>query len=413
MVKNLPKYVTKERIKSHFGGRGTITDIKLVKTKDGNSRRFCYIGFKTDEEGLEAVRYFHNTFMDTCRLSCEVAKSIGDETIDRPWSKYSEGSSLFKKQNETQPENNIEEESGKKMNKKQKEFLKDLEEDDPEFKEFLKVMENRGKRVWGNDDAAMDNGIVGNTIIEGTKDDEYEDLPQVLNHDDKSVDSVDDQKPKEEKKIALDSSISDLEYLRLLKEKSSEEVVTETVKVHPGRLAILQEAGVLGNDVENCYKDYSTEPAKSEGADKVQKVEEIVAPTYLEPPPPDLIAETGRIMVRNLAYSCTYEDLQSHFQRFGLIAEIHLPMDKITKESKGYAFILYVLPESAVKAFIELDKSIFQGRIIEIVAAKEKPKTKDELEEAQTFKELREKQKKKNASNDFNWNSLFMNVIRF
>ena len=89
-----------------------------------------------------------------------------------------------------------------------------------------------------------------------------------------------------------------------------------------------------------------------------------------------------------------------------------MPIDKITKESKGYAFVLFMLPEHAINAFSSLDKSIFQGRILEVVAAKEKPEAAEELPSGpQTFKTKRELEKKKNASSDFNWNSLFMNVI--
>jgi multiple RNA-binding domain-containing protein 1 len=58
-----------------------------------------------------------------------------------------------------------------------------------------------------------------------------------------------------------------------------------------------------------------------------------------------------------------------------------------------------------------LDKSIFQGRILEIVAAKDKPEFADEIQASNpsNFKSKREAEMKQKASNDFNWNSLFMN----
>lgn len=69
------------------------------------------------------------------------------------------------------------------------------------------------------------------------------------------------------------------------------------------------------------------------------------------------------------------------------------------------------MPENAIQAFTSLDKSIFQGRILEIVAAKDKPEFTDEIHPANpsNFKSKREADMKKKASNDFNWNSLFMN----
>ncbi|KAJ3326012.1 hypothetical protein HDV06_002397 [Boothiomyces sp. JEL0866] len=414
VVKNLPKYITSERLKKHFGAKGTITDIKLVKTKDGVSRRFAYIGYKTDQQGLDAVEYFNKSFIDTCQIEVQVAKSIGDETIDRPWSKYSTGSSAFQKTlNKNEPAKV--EDAEKKLNPKQLKFLADIEEDDG-LKEFLEVMRPRKaaqNRAWGNDDVVAAHANKHDTItplLPKDKDDDlYEELPKGLSDDDEELDET----PNEDTKVAFDSSLSDMDYLRMKMkgskpEKSEEQTAEkpETVKIHPGRLALLQEVGAVDtSEVVNRYE------APKEIQELVPQTEEVVAEQYFEEEPsPDLIADTGRIMVRNLAYSCTYEDLEEHFKKFGPIAEIHLPIDKITKESKGYAFIMYVLPENAFAAFSKLDKSIFQGRILEIVAAREKPKTEEEVPTGpQSFKSKREAEKKAASSNDFNWNSLFMN----
>jgi multiple RNA-binding domain-containing protein 1 len=75
LVKNLPKYITGDRLKKHFATAGAITDLKIA-TRNGVSRRFCYIGFKTNEHGLQAVKYFNNTYIDTCKISVEIAKSV-------------------------------------------------------------------------------------------------------------------------------------------------------------------------------------------------------------------------------------------------------------------------------------------------------------------------------------------------
>jgi multiple RNA-binding domain-containing protein 1 len=32
IVKNLPRRITQERLKTHFGAKGTITDVRLAKT---------------------------------------------------------------------------------------------------------------------------------------------------------------------------------------------------------------------------------------------------------------------------------------------------------------------------------------------------------------------------------------------
>ncbi|KAJ3277060.1 hypothetical protein HDV01_000112 [Terramyces sp. JEL0728] len=416
VVKNLPKYITSERLKKHFGTKGVITDIKLVKTKDGVSRRFAYIGYKTDQQGLDAVAYFNKSFIDTCQIEVQVAKSIGDETIERPWSKYSTGSSAY--QRTLKPDEPEKEQANeKKLNPKQLKFLADIEEDDG-LKEFLEVMRPRKaaqNRAWGNDDVVAAHANKHDTItplLPQGEDDLYEDLPKGLSDDeDEPLGET------QESNVAFDSTVSDLDYLRMkMKGPSAEESAEinsdrdstkqEAVKIHPGRLAILEEVGAV--DTSAVINKY--EAPKVVEVNHQQPEEVVAEPQFDEEPSPDLIAETGRVMVRNLAYSCTYEDLEEHFKKFGPITEIHLPIDKITKESKGYAFIMYMLPENAFAAFTKLDKSIFQGRILEIVAAREKPKTEEELPTGpQSFKTKRDAEKKASSSNDFNWNSLFMN----
>ena len=44
----------------------------------------------------------------------------------------------------------------------------------------------------------------------------------------------------------------------------------------------------------------------------------------------------------------------------GLLSEIHMPIDSFTKKPKGFAFITFVIPENAVKAYSELDRQSFQ-----------------------------------------------------
>ena len=40
--------------------------------RDGRSRLFGFVGFRTTEQAEDAVRYFNRTFMDTSRLTVEV-----------------------------------------------------------------------------------------------------------------------------------------------------------------------------------------------------------------------------------------------------------------------------------------------------------------------------------------------------
>ena len=44
----------------------------------------------------------------------------------------------------------------------------------------------------------------------------------------------------------------------------------------------------------------------------------------------------------------------------GPLTEVNLPIDPLTKKVKGFAFVTFMMPEHAVKAFTQLDGKTFQ-----------------------------------------------------
>ncbi len=60
------------------------------------------------------------------------------------------------------------------------------------------------------------------------------------------------------------------------------------------------------------------------------------------------------------------------FEKYGPIAEVHLPIDKTTKRITGIGFVTFVMPEHAVKALNELDGIVFQGRLLHVLPARSK-----------------------------------------
>ncbi|CAG8796946.1 19302_t:CDS:2, partial [Gigaspora rosea] len=128
-----------------------------------------------------------------------------------------------------------------------------------------------------------------------------------------------------------------------------------------------------------------------------------------EVPPEESIGETGRFFVRNLPYICSEEDLRQIFNKFGPLAEVHIPLDKETKNQKGFVYVLYHIPEHAVKAYIELDNKFFMGRLLHILPSKDKLQIRDLDPSRWSLKKKREMKQKSLASNDFNWSMLYMN----
>lgn len=89
------------------------------------------------------------------------------------------------------------------------------------------------------------------------------------------------------------------------------------------------------------------------------------------------VAESGRLFLRNLAYTCTEEEIKTLFEKYGPIAEVHLPIDRATKRITGIGFVTFLMPEHAVNAFNALDGNIFQGRFLHIMPAKAKKATQE------------------------------------
>ncbi|KAJ1889931.1 Multiple RNA-binding domain-containing protein 1, partial [Coemansia sp. IMI 209127] len=126
------------------------------------------------------------------------------------------------------------------------------------------------------------------------------------------------------------------------------------------------------------------------------------------------IQDTGRLFVRNLPYLATEEDMRSAFEKFGPLSEVHMPISKDTKRPKGFAYVLYLLPEHAVNAYKAMDHKVFHGRILHVLPGKEKPQPRENEDGIGGFKsnvkKERDAKKKALAGSDFNWNSLYMSA---
>ncbi|XP_062999963.1 probable RNA-binding protein 19 [Elgaria multicarinata webbii] len=122
------------------------------------------------------------------------------------------------------------------------------------------------------------------------------------------------------------------------------------------------------------------------------------------------LSESGRLFVRNLPYTSTEEDLEAMFSKYGPLSEIHFPIDGLTKKPKGFAFVTYMFPEHAVKAFAEVDGQVFQGRMLHVLPSTIKKEEGENPDAAGTssYKKQKASKDKANSSSSHNWNTLFM-----
>lgn len=117
------------------------------------------------------------------------------------------------------------------------------------------------------------------------------------------------------------------------------------------------------------------------------------------------------------------------FKLTGPIAEITLPVDKISHQLKGFGVITFMMPEHAVKAYTELDGSVFCGRMLHLLPGKQKDEANDDgiilqyscfifqnmfahsglfFSDSLTFKQKKEKKLREQSGSSHNWNTLFL-----
>ncbi|XP_019394888.1 PREDICTED: probable RNA-binding protein 19 [Crocodylus porosus] len=121
------------------------------------------------------------------------------------------------------------------------------------------------------------------------------------------------------------------------------------------------------------------------------------------------LSESGRLFVRNLPYSATEEDLDKLFSKYGPLSEIHFPIDSLTKKPKGFAFITYMIPEHAVKAFAEVDGQVFQGRMLHVLPSTLKKEVENtSAAGSSSYKKQKDSKDKASSGSSHNWNTLFM-----
>ena len=395
IVKNLPKHYTTEKLREHFSLKGQVTDAKVMRTRDGKSRQFGFIGYRTSEEAQEALQYFDRTFLDTSRIQVEVAVKYHEDSHQhqqqRPWSKYSKGSSAYDKRNGTTTERK----GGKGRGRASAEENDDAA--DPKFQEFLDVVQStRKSHLWSNDDErnfapnwARDQANPNNVPVaareskdkSSKKNSKSKDKAKDRGSEAASADrdgAAEDAGEEEQERdgLVMDEDVDDMAYLR-------SRVTTDMAadeEPAPSRSKAREPAAAPADKAASEEEDDDDEAAADGGAKAKGETE---TPEAAGPPPragrrgPDPVEETGRLFVRNLAYSTTEDELRALFERQGTTAEVHLVADRSTGQSKGFAYVLYMIPEDAGKAMAALDGAIFHGRLLHVLPA-DKPREKQD-----------------------------------
>ncbi|KRT79377.1 RNA binding protein, partial [Oryctes borbonicus] len=441
IVKNLPKTITEDRLRQIFSEKGLLTDVQLKYTPDGKFRQFAFIGFQNEADAQEAIKYFHNTCIQTNKIEVAPCALLGDSSKPKSWSKYAPDSNLSKtkqtKKEFTETTSNIHDLEKDRIQNKTNELITKYK-DDPLFEEFMEVhgaKENleqllAQKFKTQNEEDASDSGVSeAESSLEDKKNEttDMTDLEymQMLMRDKQTKPRQKMEKKVKEKinlftlklknlpckckkkdikqffspnipySIRIPRNIKGIAYVGFKNEKQLNKAVLKNKSIILGKSILI-----------TVYKTSSKIEAESEvNAQKREKWKSQEERLKNE----EDVAESGRIFIRNLSYTTTEDDVQNLFSKFGPLAEVNLPIDSVTRKLKGFGLVTFVMPEHAVKAYIELDGSILHGRMLHLLPGIAKETGDHTLRDDSTnYKKKKEKDQKSQASSTHNWNSLFL-----
>ncbi|KAH8883887.1 hypothetical protein GQ53DRAFT_423245 [Thozetella sp. PMI_491] len=404
-IKNLPPTITEAEVKSHFGAKGRhVTDVKLIP-----NRRIAFVGYKSPGEAQQAIKYFDRSFIRMSRISVESAKPISDSNV--PVASRTNNDGLSAKIKDPAVERS-------EPNPKKRKIAA-LEEHDPKLQEFLEVMNSSQahKRPREQDRTDPENHVPA-PLEEGDSDDEYQAIPSNrppahIVQEERDREPIDpapvpgqvqpeppdreEPAPREVTKVQVDATDDDW-----LRSRTSRVLDLLDPDDDPSPAPPISSEGL--------DQDQPREEDREQPALNVENHEASPGGKRGQDNPLDLIRKTRRIFVRNLSYDVTEDDLTTFLGVHGTIEEVHLPVDAKSR-SKGFALVSFKDSSEAIAAFQAADGSTFQGRIIHILPAKAKrDHALDEfaLSKLPLKKQNLIRKKAGAATNQFNWNTLFM-----
>ncbi len=426
-VKQLPTHATEQKLRELFTEVAPVTDCRIMRRKDGRSRRFAFVGFATPEHAEKALE-MDKVFLGTTRVKVEAAFEFGKGTPVHG-AKPAKPAAEVRQGADSGPAKDAPAAPGKG------------------FEEYKAVMANRNAAAtWANDDAATSNARArkrGDALgASGPEDsakaaalgsdaeesDSDADAPADADSDSDSDSDSDDGLEGEEGNGAgkgsggkgADAAEDDDEMAALMRQA---EASVATGAASASALSFLQSkrnGGAAGDTAAEADDEEEDEEeldddddAASEASDdSALDIEggEIRRSSKRQRPagtPADDLAElrvaddadsdseggaaapgskrartaegaedqlaAGRLFVRNLPFTCSDDDLRAHFARWGDVTEARVPRDAAGR-SKGFGFVAFAQAACAAAAMAEADLRMFQGRLLHVLPGKKAPK---------------------------------------
>ena len=436
-VKGIRKNTTEKELREAFSARGEVTDVRVMRSKDGKSRQFAFVGFRTEEEATAAQSYFHGTFIDSAKVLVESARKVGDAALEKSDKARSKHTTITPAQKEAAAaaaaaviaqakaaKEKKEKKNGPKepMSKEKADFMEaakprsqaqtwtnDAAVDAEKEKEKV-IPDKKGRNMGRDSDSDSDSS--DDDVDNSSDDEDVNDFTNTKKTVIKASDNARGGKSSQVTSTASRIASDDMDYLKSKVTTFSDDEDNSDLDDDAGkeRGSAPKALVGVGDDDDNSEESDEEEKEEKEEKPNATSTENNDGTDALEND-----TDTGRLFVRNLPYSCQEEEVRVLFDSFGQIDTVHLPLDKEKGGGKGYGFIQFLLPENAVAAQKAIDGSAFQGRVLHVIMAQ---RSRDESAGAnlvdRTGKPLSEYQLKKelerraSAGKTDGWNASFV-----
>ncbi|KAF5280712.1 hypothetical protein FQR65_LT15002 [Abscondita terminalis] len=411
IVKNLPKNISETKLREVFGVAGTITDVQLKYTSEGKFRQFAFIGYHNENDAQQAVNQFHNSHIKTNKIQVEICVTLGDENKPKAWSKYAKDSSAYKEIHGEKTPKPIPEVQEPQISSQLK--LLEKYKDDPNFEEFMKLNNSKDAQLLlkcrENENIDEEKKLASQEVSDTDymkslikKPEKEQPEPKIplytlklrnLPYNCKKKDVKDFFRDIPPFSIRLPRKIKGICYVGFKSEKRFKKALLKDKSFINGKQIL-----VASYDSPNAQTSEAANPVKMKWKSQEESLKH-----------EEEIAESGRIFIRNLSYTCTEDDIHEQFAKYGPITEINLPIDSATRKLKGFGIVTFLMPEHAVRAYSALDGSIIRGRMLHLLPgkAKKEDETRNEAEST-NYKQKKAAKLKAQSGQSHNWNSLFL-----
>ncbi|BGO95369.1 hypothetical protein NBRC10512_001835 [Rhodotorula toruloides] len=346
-----------------------ITDLKVLARPDGSSRCIAFAGFSSHDDADRVRQWASGAWLAGARGGARVKTDWAKSTREAP--RPAKRPRLAG----AAPDGGVLQAAGKKADR---------------FTEFLAVMTGR--------DSVQPVAAAGATELSAPlhippkAEPREQDTPpdgstQEARGSERLAEPAQPRESTPDDGVAQDESLTDEQYLakRL---KRTIDVVEPDDDAQQSKRSFLQDEQVADTETKSGEQGSDQPPHRDED---------------------EVIAETGRLFVRNLPFAATQADLEQLFEDYGPLEQVHLPRDPSKSTPRGIAYITFTQPQHALEARAALDGTIFQGRLLHILPAVGRAPRKADEATAGTLKQQRLAARKENAGQAFSWAALYLN----